>query len=136
MSDYRKTKTTTSFINYHFVFCPRYRRTIFKDIEVEKRFKELVIQIAKECEFEIIAMETNIDHVHLFLNVLPQYSPQQVMHKIKGITSKLLREEFISLSKTPNLWTRSYFCSTAGKISSQTVEEYVKSQKKGGNPDK
>ena len=25
----RKTKTTVSLINYHFVFCPRYRRKIF-----------------------------------------------------------------------------------------------------------
>ncbi|MCY9502365.1 IS200/IS605 family transposase, partial [Paenibacillus larvae] len=26
MQEYRRTATTVSLINYHFVFCPRYRR--------------------------------------------------------------------------------------------------------------
>lgn len=37
---YKHTKTTVSLINYHFVFCPRYRRKIFNIKGVEERFKE------------------------------------------------------------------------------------------------
>ena len=41
-NEYRHTKTTVSMINYHFVFCPRYRRKIFLIPGVEGRFKELI----------------------------------------------------------------------------------------------
>ncbi|HIS60791.1 MAG TPA: transposase, partial [Candidatus Scybalomonas excrementigallinarum] len=41
-NNYRHTNTTVSLINYHFVFCPRYRRKIFLIPKVEQRFKELV----------------------------------------------------------------------------------------------
>ena len=57
MNNYKKTKTTVSSIKYHFVFCPRYRRKIFNIPNVENRFKELVINICKENDFEIIALE-------------------------------------------------------------------------------
>lgn len=52
------------------------------------------------------------------------------MQKIKGVTSRELRKEFVELSKMPSLWTRSYFVSTAGNISSETVKQYVENQKK------
>ncbi|MEB8734182.1 IS200/IS605 family transposase, partial [Bacillus cereus] len=38
MNDYRRAKTTVSLLNYHFVFCPRYRRKIFLNAKVEERF--------------------------------------------------------------------------------------------------
>lgn len=77
----------------------------------------------------IIAMECEKDYVHLFLNCLPDVSPTQVMQWIKGHTSKLLREEFVQLSKMPSLWTRSYYVSTAGNVSSETIKQYVETQK-------
>ena len=106
---YRHTNTTISLINYHFVFCPRYRRKIFLIPNVEKRFKELVKLKCKELEIEIIAIECDKDHSHMFLNCLPTLSPSDIMQQIKGYTSKILREEFSELSKMPSLWTRSYF---------------------------
>ncbi|MCR5691071.1 MAG: transposase, partial [Eubacterium sp.] len=42
-NEYKHTKTTVSLINYHFVFCPRYRRKIFNIQGVEDRFKELTV---------------------------------------------------------------------------------------------
>ncbi|MTI66080.1 MAG: IS200/IS605 family transposase [Firmicutes bacterium] len=127
---YRKTKTTVSFINYHFVFCPRYRRKIFLIPNMEERFKHLVKHICKEMNIEIIAIECDKDHTHIFLNCLPTLSPSKIMHKIKGTTSRILREEFKELNKMPSLWTRSYFISTALNVSSKTIKEYVESQKK------
>ena len=112
LNEYRRTKTTVSLINYHFVFCPRYRRKIFLDSKVEERFKTLVQEICEELEIEVIAMECEKDHVHLFLNTLPTFSPTDIMAKIKAVTSKKLREEFSHLQHLPSLWTRSYFVST------------------------
>ena len=127
---YRHTNTTVSLLNYHFVFCPRYRRKIFFIPRVEERFKELVNLKCKELKIEIIAVECDKDHVHLFLNSLPTLSPSDVMRQIKGYTGKILREEFIELSKMPSLWTRSYFVSTAGNVCSETIKKYVETQKK------
>ena len=132
LNEYRRTKTTVSFIQYHFVFCPRYRRKIFLNSQVEERFKTLVREICDELEIEILAMECDQDHVHLFLNTLPTFSPTDIMAKIKGVTSKKLREEFPHLQHLPSLWTRSYFVSTAGNVSSETIKHYVENQKKRG----
>ena len=128
-NNYRHTNTTVSLINYHFVFCPRYRRKIFLIPKVEERFKTLVNEKCKELEIEIIAIECDKDHTHMFLNCLPTHSPSDIMQNIKGYTSKILREEFEILSKMPSLWTRSYFISTAGNVCSETIKKYVENQK-------
>ncbi|MEM5794800.1 MAG: IS200/IS605 family transposase [Bacillota bacterium] len=129
--NYRRTKTTVSLINYHFVFCPRYRRKVLID-EVEKRFREILQRICEENNFIIIALEVMPEHVHLFLNTLPSISPSDIMAKVKGATSRELRQEFKHLQHLPSLWTRSFFCSTAGNVSSETIARYIAEQKTRG----
>lgn len=126
---YRRTQTTVSLINYHFVFCPRYRRKIFLIPKVEDEFKHFVKFICEEMDINIIAIECDKDHVHMFLNCLPTLSPSDIMQKIKGVTSRALRDEFPQLKKMPSLWTRSYFVSTAGNVCSETIKKYVENQK-------
>ena len=126
---YKRTKTTVSFINYHFVFCPRYRRKIFDIPGVEERFKELTRSACRDNGLDILAMECHHDHVHLFLSAYPQMSIPEIMRCIKGPTSRALRQEFSSLGRAPSLWTRSYFVSTAGDVSADTIRHYVETQK-------
>jgi Transposase and inactivated derivatives len=85
--------------------------------------------ICEEMEIEIIAIECDKDHTHMFLNCLPILSPVDIMQKIKGVTSRAIRDEFPELNKMPSLWTRSYFVSTAGNVSSETIKKYVQNQK-------
>jgi len=129
--EYRRTTTTVSLINYHFVFCPRYRRKVLIG-DVEKRFREILQDVCDENEFIVIALEVMPEHVHLFLNTLPSISPSDIMAKIKGVTSRKLREEFKHLQHLPSLWTRSFFCSTAGNVSSETIMRYIAEQKSRG----
>ena len=128
-NNYRHTNTTVSLINYHFVFCPRYRRKIFDIPDVEIRFKEIVKDVCGENNIQIIAIECDKDHTHMFLNCPPKLSPSDVMNKIKGVSSRIIRNEFEELSKMPSLWTRSYFVSTTGNVSSETIKKYVENQK-------
>lgn len=128
-NEYRHTATTVSLINYHLVFCPRYRRKIFNIPGVEERFKELTAAECKAHDIDILAMECHIDHVHMFVSVRPQQSIPDTVKIIKGATSFKLREEFEVLRKMPSLWTRSYFVSTAGNVSSKTIEWYINTQK-------
>lgn len=128
---YRHTATTVSMVNYHFVFCPRYRRKIFLIDGLETRFKELVNQICEQNEIEILAIECHIDHCHLFVNAPPTLSPADIMKLVKGTTGSILKKEFFTSANT-RVWTRSYFVSTAGDVSSATIERYVKEQKTRG----
>lgn len=128
-NEYKHTKTTVSLINYHFVFCPRYRRKIFNIPGVEERFKELTAMECEKHKIDILAMECHIDHVHMFVSAYPQQSIPNIIKQIKGATSHKLREEFSQLGKMPSLWTRSYFVSTAGNVSSETIEWYINTQK-------
>ena len=129
--EYRHTQTTVSLINYHFVFCPRYRRKVLVK-DVEQRFKDVLSEICEENDFLIVALEVMPDHVHVFLNALPSISPSDIMAKVKGVTSRRLRQEFKHLQHLPSLWTRSFFCSTAGNVSSETIARYIAEQKTRG----
>jgi len=73
--------------------CPRYRRKLLLNNGLDKRFKA----ISKTNDFKIIAIETDKDHWHLFINTLPTYSPSDIMAKIKEGTSKILRAAFKEL---------------------------------------
>ena len=90
-NEYKHTKTTVSLINYHFVFCPRYRRKIFNITGLEDRFKELTINECSKQGIEILALECHIDHVHIFVSVLPTMSIPNIMKQIKAYTSINLR---------------------------------------------
>jgi len=129
--NYRTTQTTVSLIKYHFVFCPRYRRKALVG-EVETQLKEMLPGICQEIEVNILALEIMTDHVHIFLNALPSISPSDIMAKVKGVTSRRLRQEFKHLQHLPSLWTRSFFCSTAGNVSSETIQKYIEEQKRRG----
>jgi putative transposase len=129
--EYRRTRTTVSLINYHFVFSPRYKRKVLAN-RVGERFKQLVVDICQENEWIIVAIEVMPDHCHLFLNCLPSDSPSDVMARLKGVTSRRLRQEFQHLSHLPSLWTRSFFVSTAENVSCETIKRYVEEQKTRG----
>lgn len=126
---YRRTATTVSMVNYHFVFCPRVRRKIYLIDGLEVRFKELVTQICEEHKIDILAMECHIDHCHLFVNAPPSISPADIMKYVKGHTARVLNSEFDYVLKSGRLWTRSYFVSTAGEVSNATIQRYVETQK-------
>ena len=96
-NEYKHTKTTVSLINYHFVFCPRYRRKIFHIEGVEQRFKELTEAECIKNGIEILALECHIDHVPIFVSVLPTKSIPTIMQQMKGATSVELRKEFPQL---------------------------------------
>ena len=116
-------------MHYHFVWCPKYRRAILVN-DVKKRLTDLINEKADELGCTIINLSINPDHVHLFIQASPTQAPNKIIGMIKGYTSKILREEFPHLkSKLPSLWTRSYFVSTYGQVSTETIEKYIENQK-------
>jgi len=126
--EYRHEGNAVSLLNYHFVFIPKRRKKVLIGA-IAQRLEELICEVCNENRWKIIAMEIMSDHVHLFLNVRPTDDPASVIRKIKGRASHHLRKEFPELLKLPTLWTPSYFVSTAGSISTETVKNYIAQQR-------
>jgi putative transposase len=75
-------------------------------------------------------MEIMSDHVHLLLDVNPDFGVKKAITQLKGVSSRKLRDEFPELkSKLPCLWTRGKFVSTVGSVSLETVKAYIENQK-------
>lgn len=114
---------------YHVVWCPKYRRQVLVP-PIDQRLKELFLEKQDAYGYEVIEMEVMPDHVHLILDVNPQVGIKSVVSKIKGYTSRTIREEFPFMKKKlPTLWTRSKFVSTVGAVSLAVVKEYIQGQK-------
>ena len=125
--EYRRAYTSVFLINYHFVWIPRRRRPVLKG-RVADRLRELIEEKAKELKLDIIELAIQPDHVHLLVSAPPDLAPNQIMHRIKGYTARVLRREFPFLRKLPSMWTRAYFVSTVGKVSAETVRKYIEAQ--------
>ena len=114
---------------YHIIFSPKYRRKVLVD-GVDVRLKELILEKQEEYGYTTIELEIMPDHVHLLLDSNPKIGINEQISKIKGYTSKVLREEFPWLkSRLPCLWTRSKFISTVGSVSLEVVKKYIENQK-------
>ena len=85
---------------------------------------------ANEFSLTIHTMEIMPDHVHLFLECDPTFSVSEITNRLKGYTSRILRQEFRLLrSRLPTLWSRSYYAASVGHVSEATVRKYIESQK-------
>ena len=127
--EYKSNRNVVYSCKYHVVWCPKYRRKVLTD-EIATRLKELIIETAEGINADIIEMEVMPDHVHLLIEVDPQYGINKAVRHIKGVSSHVLRSEFPSLkSRLPTLWTNSYFVSTVGGAPLSAIKQYIENQK-------
>lgn len=114
---------------YHVVWCPKYRRKVLEG-EIAKRLERVLKATCKKYQAEIMALEIIADHVHLLVEVDPQFGIHRLVKNLKGVSSHTLRKEFASLvSRLPTLWTNSYFVSTVGGAPLSVIKQYVENQK-------
>lgn len=129
INSFTKTKNVVYFINFHIVFCTRYRRNIFQVENVKEQFIAMVKSISKELDVTILEIQCENDHVYLQINCSPKFGAAVIIQKVKYATSKHLRSEFKEFEKMPNIWTRNYLIST-NSIQKELIEQYVNTQKK------
>lgn len=116
-------------LKYHIVWCPKYRRPVLVD-DVADRLRILLAEKAVELGMTIHALEVMPDHVHLFVESDPTRCVAEIVNRLKGFTSRVLRQEFASLrSRLPTLWSRSYFAGSIGHVSVATIERYIAERK-------
>jgi putative transposase len=124
----RHTSGGVSNLNYHLVWCPKYRIPVLVE-EVATDLDGLVRQKAAELEVEVKHLVVKPDHVHLFVKAPPEISPAKLAHQFKSYTSRVLRERYGHLrSRMPSLWSRSYYVGAAGHVSDKTIANYIAAQ--------
>jgi putative transposase len=116
-------------LKYHVVWCPKYRRPVLVG-DVAGRLRDLLAAKAVELGMTIHTLEVMPDHVHLFLEADPTLCVAEIVNRLKGYTSHVLRSEFAALrSRLPTLWSRSYYAGSVGHVSAAVVESYIAEQK-------
>jgi putative transposase len=129
LSTYKSNRHIVYSNKSHVVWCPKYRRKVLVGA-VAKRLKHLLKTLCTEMKVDMLALEIRPDHVHLLVEVDPQFGVHRLVKRLKGHTSHALRLEFPALkSRLPTLWTHAYFLSTVGGAPRSAITQYVENQK-------
>ena len=102
MNNYIHARTCVYNINYHIVWCVKYRRKVLSR-EICNRLYELLQFIGDEKGFSVIECKVGeSDHVNCFVSAPPIISVTQIVKYLKGISGNSLLKEFPELRKA--LW--------------------------------
>ncbi len=129
---YTHGRTCVYNINYHIVWCVKYRRKALKP-EVAERLCKLLKEIGVEKGFTVVDCKVGEnDHVHCFVSAPPKISVTQIVKYLKGISGNILLKEFPEIRTMlwkEQLWNGSYFCETIGSTCEENVLKYIERQK-------
>ena len=132
MEKYRKSSHTVYDLKYHIVWITKYRKPVLRG-EVSKRVRELLREICKSTDVEIVKGHISPDHVHLFVSVPPHISVSKLVQSLKGKTSRKLMSEYKRLSRAfwgRHIWARGYFVVSSGKVTEDVIKKYIEEQGK------
>ena len=118
-------------IQYHIVWCVKYRHKILTPIK-EKKLKELLYKIAEDNKFIISEINGDLDHIYLLTECSPQHYIPDIIKALKGVSARLLMKEFPQLKSKlwgGHLWNPSYFIATVNENTEEQIRNYIKSQK-------
>ena len=128
MKAYQHSRNKVFLIQYHLVWCPKRRKPVLVG-KIKERLEQIIYQVADELGIKILELTINPDHVHLFISAYPTIPVHKIVRRIKSRSSNILRKEFPELLRLPSLWTHSYFVSTIGTVSKETIKKYIEAQK-------
>jgi putative transposase len=132
MEHYRQSSHTVYDIKYHLVWITKYRKPVLRG-EIAERVRDLIREICKAKDIEILKGHVSRDHVHVFLSVAPHLSVSQVVQFLKGKTSRKLMMEYKSLSRAfwgRHIWARGYFVASSGNVTDEVIMKYIEEQGK------
>ncbi|MFM2344588.1 MAG: hypothetical protein RLZZ210_1199 [Pseudomonadota bacterium] len=128
--DFRHGRHCVFDLNIHLVFITKYRKKIFSKEHIDF----LHIILSKVCsDFDCTLSECNgeVDHMHLLINYPPKVSVSKLVNSLKGVSSRMLKKQFPNLGQfyfKGALWTPSYFASSCGGVSLDTIKQYIDNQ--------
>ena len=130
MENYRTSAHTRFDIKYHFVWTTKYRKAVLTG-PVGLRLRELVREVCRTNDIEILQGHVGRDHVHILVSAPPNMSASKIMQYVKGKSSRKLMMEFRHLNKQfwgRHMWARGYFVATSGNVTDEVIQEYIRLQ--------
>lgn len=126
----RHDRHTVSLLTDHLVFSPKYRGKVLVG-DVAMIAEGIICKTCVEMGIEIIEIAVNPDHVHIFFKYPPKYSLSFIAKKLKGRSSRILREEFPHLREWcgAHFWAPSCFHGSVGQ-GWEVVQKYIETQDK------
>ena len=128
----RRTKHAVYDLKYHLVWVPKYRAQILGK-EVGQYVKEVFQQIAEEYDFHIDTMEVMEDHVHIFIEAPPAYSPSVLVQRLKSISAREIYKKFPEMRKamwSGKIWNDGYFVRSVGdEVTVEIIRRYIEYQR-------
>lgn len=132
MNEYNSLNHCKYLVQYHLIWCPKFRFNVLKD-DVELSLKEILLSTSRRYNFEIIEMEVMPDHLHLFISARPTIAPSDLIRTLKSVSAIELFKKYPKLKRfykrCGSLWSKGYFVSTIGKVSADTIKRYIEEQK-------
>ena len=114
---------------YHIVFAPKYRRKVFFG-EKRMEIREILRQLCKWKNVEIIEGEVCPDHIHLLLSIPAKLSVSGFMGYLKGKSSLMIFQRWGNMKfayRNREFWCRGYYVDTAGK-NTAAIKEHIAKQ--------
>ena len=127
MQYYRRTSHTVYDCTYHLVWITKYRYPILVG-DIGHRVKDLVQDICRDQQVEIIRGRVASDHVHTYVSMPPYLSVSKLVQYLKGKTSRKVQQEFPELRKRywgKHLWAVGYFVRTTGNVTDEMIKQYI-----------
>jgi putative transposase len=138
MSEQRRGSHTVTRLTVHIVWVTKYRYPVLKG-EVQKRCRELIMQISDAEDVKILKGVVSKDHVHMHVEYPPSQSVSELMRRIKGRTSRMLQREYLELEKKywgRHFWAIGYGAWSTGNITEELVQEYLEHHRNPSNEDR
>ena len=138
MGQTRKTKHVTYAIGYHFVWCPKYQKSILTG-DIASFAEAEIRRLCGSNGWTVGSLALQEDHVHLFLSAPPAVSPSHIANTLKGITARQIFKQFPEVKQQlwgGSFWSRSFDAGTVWAMSEDVVKKYIElgqdARKKGG----
>ena len=135
MKDNRNSGHTVTRLTVHVVWATKYRYKVLKG-DLQKRCRELLIQICDTEDVRILSGVVSSDHVHMHIEYPPSLSLSSLVKSLKGRSSRLLQKDYPELKRRywgKHLWGIGYGAWSTGNITDQMVEEYLSHHKTSSN---
>ena len=133
----RNGNHTISQLQVHIVWVTKYRYKVLKG-EIQKRCREIIIQVCDAEDIRILSGVVSKDHVHMHIEYAPSKSVSDIVKRLKGRSSRKLQMEFKELSKQywgKHFWAIGYGVWSTGNVSQEMVEEYLEHHRTPSNKD-
>lgn len=120
--------------HFHLIWVTKYRQPVFTTPALIDDMQTILERIAMLNEVTIEQIEIMPDYIHLLISFKPKYAPTNIVKAFKGGSARMFFEKHPEIKAQEfwggHLWSHSYYMSTLGNMSRETVQNYIANQKR------